>query len=64
MLEALGMESGISRSEMSRIRAALDGQVAGFFSRRLDQALFPFKKLGFLRKDGVLAASRLKRALL
>ena len=42
LVEALGIESGISRSEVSRICAALDEQVQAFFSRRLDHAPFPY----------------------
>ncbi|MDA8373160.1 MAG: IS256 family transposase [Actinomycetota bacterium] len=42
LVEALGIESGISRSEVSRICAGLDEQVAAFFSRRLDHARFPY----------------------
>ena len=42
LVEALGIESGISRSEVSRICAALDEQVQSFFSRRLDHARFPY----------------------
>ena len=42
LVEALGIDSGISRSEVSRICAALDEQVQAFFSRRLDHARFPY----------------------
>ena len=42
LVEARRIESGISRSEVSRICAALDEQVVAFFSRRSDHARLPY----------------------
>jgi putative transposase len=42
LVKALGMDSGISKSEVSRICAALDEQVAAFRARRLDHLAFPY----------------------
>jgi putative transposase len=42
LVEVLGMDSGISKSEVSRICAALDEQVAAFRARRLDHLAFPY----------------------
>jgi transposase-like protein len=39
---ALGIDSGISKSEVSRICAGLDEQVAGFRSRPLHHTAFPY----------------------
>jgi putative transposase len=41
LVHALGVESGISKSEVSRICAGLDEQVAGFRSRPLHATGFP-----------------------
>ncbi len=41
LVEALGVESGISKSEVSRICADLDGEVAAFTSRPLDTQATP-----------------------
>src|SRR3954447_8670238 len=42
LVQALGVESGISKSEVSRICAGLDEQVAGFRSRPLHATGFPY----------------------
>ena len=42
LVAALGAESGISRSEVSRICAGLDETVEAFRSRRLDHIEFPY----------------------
>lgn len=42
LVAALGVESGISRSEVSRICAALDEVVGAFRTRRLDHIEFPY----------------------
>ena len=42
LVEALGVESGISKSEVSRICGELDGVVAEFRERRLDHIHFPY----------------------
>jgi len=42
LVAALGVESGISRSEVSRICARLDEIVAAFRTRRLDHVPFPY----------------------
>ena len=42
LVAALGAESGISRSEVSRICAGLDETVEAFRSRRLDHVEFPY----------------------
>jgi putative transposase len=42
LVEALGISSGISRSEVSRICVGLDEHVSAFKERRLDQAAFPY----------------------
>ncbi len=45
LVAALGVSSGISRSEVSRICAELDAQVEAFRTRRLDHARFPYVHL-------------------
>jgi transposase-like protein len=42
LVAALGVESGISKSEVSRICAALDDVVGAFRTRRLDHIEFPY----------------------
>ena len=42
LVAALGAESGISKSEVSRICAGLDEMVEAFRSRRLDHVEFPY----------------------
>jgi putative transposase len=42
LVKALGVESGISKSEVSRICAELDGEVAAFRSRSLAHTSFPY----------------------
>jgi len=42
LVAALGIDSGISKSEVSRICAALDEVVTAFRSRRLDHTTFPY----------------------
>ena len=42
LVAALGVESGISRSEVSRICTALDEVVGAFRTRRLDHVEFPY----------------------
>src|SRR4029453_2435518 len=42
LVKALGVDSGISKSEVSRICAELDGEVAGFRSRSLSHTAFPY----------------------
>lgn len=42
LVAALGAESGISKSEVSRICAELDETVEAFRSRRLDHIEFPY----------------------
>ena len=42
LVEALGVESGISRSEVSRICADLDGEVEAFRTRPLDAQATPY----------------------
>ena len=42
LVAALGAESGISKSEVSRICAGLDDMVEAFRSRRLDHVEFPY----------------------
>ncbi len=42
LVQALGVESGISKSEVSRICAELDPRVEEFRSRRLDHTCFPY----------------------
>jgi transposase-like protein len=42
LIAALGVESGISKSEVSRICAALDEVVGAFRTRRLDHIEFPY----------------------
>ena len=41
LVKALGVDSGISKSEVSRICADLDGEVAAFRSRSLAHTAFP-----------------------
>jgi putative transposase len=42
LVKALGVDSGISKSEVSRICAELDGEVAAFRSRSLGHTSFPY----------------------
>jgi putative transposase len=42
LVKALGVDSGISKSEVSRICAELDGEVAAFRSRSLAHTPFPY----------------------
>ncbi len=42
LVEALGVGSGISKSEVSRICGGLDGVVGAFWTRRLDHVEFPY----------------------
>jgi len=42
LVAALGIDSGISKSEVSRICAGLDEVVAAFRTRRLDHTTFPY----------------------
>jgi putative transposase len=42
LVKALGVDAGISRSEVSRICAELDGEVAAFRSRSLAHTSFPY----------------------
>jgi putative transposase len=42
LVKALGVEAGISKSEVSRICAELDGEVATFGSRSLAHTAFPY----------------------
>jgi putative transposase len=42
LVKALGVDAGISRSEVSRICAELDGEVAAFRSRSLAHTGFPY----------------------
>jgi putative transposase len=42
LVKALGVEAGISKSEVSRICAELDTEVAGFRSRSLAHTTFPY----------------------
>src|SRR5690625_5617415 len=42
LVKALGAESGISKSEVSRICGDLDEDVAEFRERRLDEASYPY----------------------
>jgi transposase-like protein len=42
LVRALGIDAGISKSEVSRICAELDAVVAAFRERRLDHARFPY----------------------
>lgn len=42
LVEAMGVESGISKSEVSRICAGLDEVVGAFRTRRLDHTAFPY----------------------
>ena len=42
LVKALGVDSGISKSEVSRICAELDGEVGAFRSRSLAHTAFPY----------------------
>jgi putative transposase len=42
LVEAMGVDSGISKSEVSRICAGLDEVVGAFRTRRLDHTEFPY----------------------
>ena len=42
LVKALGVDAGISKSEVSRICAELDGEVAAFRSRSLAHTAFPY----------------------
>jgi putative transposase len=42
LVQALGVASGVSKSEVSRICSELDGEMEGFRTRRLDHVAFPY----------------------
>lgn len=42
LVQALGSATGISKSEVSRICAALDSEMEGFRTRKLDHVAFPY----------------------
>ncbi len=42
LVQALGIDSGISKSEVSRICVGLDDHVSAFKERRLDHTSFPY----------------------
>ena len=42
LVQALGIDTGISKSEVSRICAQLDGEVDAWRTRPLDQIAFPY----------------------
>jgi len=54
LVEALGGDSGISKSEVSRICQGLDEQVKAFLGRPLDHAHFPYVYLDatYLHRPG------------
>ena len=54
LVKALGADTGISKSELSRICADLDAEVGAFTGRDLDQMAFPHRVLG----RGVLQGPR------
>ena len=45
LVKAVGADTGISDSEVSRIRAELDGEVASFADRSLAETAFPYEFL-------------------
>jgi transposase-like protein len=54
LVKALGADSGISKSEVSRICADLDGEVAAFRGRSLADTTYPYVFLdATYRKAGV-----------
>ncbi len=42
LVRALGRDTGVSKSTVSRIRSEIDEQVAAFRGRRLDHTTFPY----------------------
>jgi transposase-like protein len=42
LVKALGCETGISKSQVSRVCAEIDGTVDAFLTRRLDQSWYPY----------------------
>jgi putative transposase len=68
LVQALGVESGISKSEVSRICAGLDEQVEAFRSRSLHHTGFPYgfldatylhvRRSGQVTSMAIVAASR------
>src|SRR5829696_6205600 len=53
LVKALGVDAGISKSEVSRICGELDGEVAAFRSRSLAHTAFPYAFLRSLKARGL-----------
>ena len=63
LVAALGVESGISKSEVSRICGELDVELAAFRERRLDHVEFPYVFLDATYLKGRVAHQVVSRAM-
>jgi putative transposase len=63
LVKALGVDAGISKSEVSRICAELDGEVAGFRSRSLSHTAFPYVFLDATYRKARVAGRVVSRAV-
>lgn len=63
LVAALGIDAGISKSEVSRICTELDGQMAAFRGRRLDHVRFPYVFLDATYVKAHVGASVVSKAI-
>jgi len=63
LVAALGIDAGISKSEVSRICTELDGLMAGFRGRRLDHVRFPYVFLDATYVKAHVGASVVSKAI-
>ena len=64
LVKALGVDSGVSKSTVSRICAELDAQVGEFRGRRLDHTTFPYVFCDATYVKGRLAGRVVSRAVI
>lgn len=58
LVKALGADSGISKSEVSRICAALNSQLTAFRTRPLEHVRFPYMYLDYMYLDATYCRAR------
>ncbi len=63
LVEALGVGSGISKSEVSRICGGLDEIVGAFRTRPLDHIEFPYVYLDATGDDGAVGLTAAEKAV-
>ena len=63
LVQALGIDAGISKSEVSRICTELDGLMAAFRGRRLDHVRFPYVFLDATYVKAHVGASVVSKAI-